>query len=549
MHGSRVTMAGWASDSRRSLTLSTLDDSENVEVTLSKDSKDNPVEEEKSSCRGRRRKKNGKTIIAVLAIVAIISAGVAVGLFLYDKSLEEQTASSGNTSAPTASAPTTSAPTTSEPAKTPTSAPTKSRTLEPNNTPTTSAPTTSEPIKTPTRMPTNDSSFSAVVLDPNQGLGRGEFVSSPSGQYQLGLSDTSGNLELIDTQSSSIVWHANITGGYRCYMQGDGNCIIRDESGKPLWSTKTSNNDNSQLILDDGGMVGVLYASSYVWIQGIPRGTYTGPPSKSDITFPIRAAFYYNWYPETWKVSSGAQARFVPDTFGYYNSADPVVVEAHIDQFEYGNIELGIISWWGESKYNERSRISLLQNMTTSLRSGIKWSVYYEEYDMIKTEEDIREDLAHLKKWFTWHPTWAHIDGKPVIFVYHNEGCDNVERWMRATNGEWHVVLKLFYDFEDCPLQPDSWHQYAPARDVVSYEGHSFSISPGFWYAGESGPLLPRVNKASWCQNVQDMVDSGDPWQLITTFNEAGEGSSIEPSAEWASDSGYGYYLDCLHLN
>jgi hypothetical protein len=289
-----------------------------------------------------------------------------------------------------------------------------------------------------------------------------------------------------------------------------------------------------------------LYASSYVWIQGIPRGTYTGPPSKSDITFPIRAAFYYNWYPETWKVSSGAQAIFVPDTLGFYNSADPVVVETHIDQFEYGNIELGIISWWGESKYNERSRISLLQNMTTSLRSGIKWSVYYEEYDMIKTEEDIREDLAHLKKWFTWHPTWAHIDGKPVIFVYHNEGCDNVERWMRATNGEWHAVLKLFYGFEDCPLQPDSWHQYAPARDVMSYEGHSFSISPGFWKAGES-VRLPRVSKTSWCQNVQDMVDSGDPWQLITTFNEAGEGSTIEPSAEWASDSGYGYYLDCLH--
>lgn len=45
------------------------------------------------------------------------------------------------------------------------------------------------------------------------------------------------------------------------------------------------------------------------------------------------------------------------------------------------------------------------------------------------------------------------------------------------------------------------------------------------------------------------MVASGAPFQLITTFNEWGEGTSIESASEWASASGFGTYLDILHAN
>ena len=45
------------------------------------------------------------------------------------------------------------------------------------------------------------------------------------------------------------------------------------------------------------------------------------------------------------------------------------------------------------------------------------------------------------------------------------------------------------------------------------------------------------------------MVASGEPWQLVTTFNEWGEGTSVESAVEWASASGYGQYMDVLHNN
>lgn len=161
---------------------------------------------------------------------------------------------------------------------------------------------------------------------------------------------------------------------------------------------------------------------------------------------------------------------------------------------------------------------------------------------------ELRADLEYLKKWFVWHPTWAIVNGKPLIYIWNESDCEVVQRWMEASNGEWYVIPKLFSNYEDCAVQPDSWHQYGPASAYAQFEGHSVSISPGFWHAADLTARLPRLSESAWCENVQRMVDSGEPWQLITTFNEAGEGTAIEAtSRHWPSESGYGYYLDCLH--
>ena len=42
---------------------------------------------------------------------------------------------------------------------------------------------------------------------------------------------------------------------------------------------------------------------------------------------------------------------------------------------------------------------------------------------------------------------------------------------------------------------------------------------------------------------------SAAAFKLVTTFNEWGEGSSVESATQWASSSGYGTYLDALHAS
>jgi hypothetical protein len=96
--------------------------------------------------------------------------------------------------------------------------------------------------------------------------------------------------------------------------------------------------------------------------------------------------------------------------------------------------------------------------------SSIKWTVYYEkEKERDHSVSKIVSDLNYLKKWFAWHPTFAHKDGKPVIFVWNEGNCDVATRWQAAAReAGWYVVLKLFTKFWQCPdfAKIDSWHQY-----------------------------------------------------------------------------------------
>lgn len=101
---------------------------------------------------------------------------------------------------------------------------------------------------------------------------------------------------------------------------------------------------------------------------------------------------------------------------------------------------------------------------TRRLKSSLKWTVYYEaEEDFNFSVSRIVEDLNYLKKWFAWHPTFAHKDGKPVIFVWNEGDCDVAARWSAAAKqAGWYVVLKLFRKYNECPKfnEIDSWHQY-----------------------------------------------------------------------------------------
>jgi Glycosyl hydrolase family 99 len=333
------------------------------------------------------------------------------------------------------------------------------------------------------------------------------------------------------------------------FQQTDGNLVIRDTRSKLVWTTQTSHNDGSRLVIDDGGRLSVIRGETVIWMQGLPRGTYDGP-SSPDLQYPLRGTFYYPWYPETWGVN-GRTAKFIPDS-GLYSSDDPAIVEEHIDALEYAHVDVSIASWWGPGTNQDLARLNLLMDKTIELNSQIKWTVYYEiEHTENPAIDKIHDDLDYLRTWLAWHPAWAHIDGKPVIFVYNDSGgCDIVQRWMDAAQGEWYVVMKLIPRFRFCKVQPSHWHQYGPSNEYIHTFGASASISPGFWRADKAKPNLARLSKARFCENAQKMVRTGEDWQLITTFNEAGEGTLVEASSpNWGSDTKYGYYLDCLHSN
>lgn len=151
------------------------------------------------------------------------------------------------------------------------------------------------------------------------------------------------------------------------------------------------------------------------------------------------------------------------------------------------------------------------------------------------------------------------------VFVYNAddptqaEGCDTVNRWIAARsslksqyNQIVYIDLKVFPGYATCPgaSAVDGWHQYGPAsatHDFTSAPGDgSYSISPGYWKSGASygtAPFLLR-DRTRWQSAVASMQASDAEWQLITTFNEWGEGTAIESSSGCRNTAPSGTYCD-----
>ncbi len=269
--------------------------------------------------------------------------------------------------------------------------------------------------------------------------------------------------------------------------------------------------------------------------------------STPTVGFPIRAAFYYPWFPEAWNQQGINPFTHYNPLLGFYDSSSINIVHQHIQEMLYGGITVGISSWWGQGTPTDSRVRELLE---TASGSGFRWALYYEKEGIGNpTPTEISNDLTFIRDSYSFDPSYLKIDGRFVVFVYGepNDDCGMADRWKQGNTVNAYIVLKVFAKYMNCPNQPDGWHQYSPA-DAAVIRSLSYTISPGFWKQGEETARLPRdLNR--WNSDILAMIASGARFQLITTFNEWGEGTAVEPAKEWSSPSGYGAFLDALHTN
>ncbi|MFL5759805.1 MAG: hypothetical protein ACJ789_08700 [Thermomicrobiales bacterium] len=292
----------------------------------------------------------------------------------------------------------------------------------------------------------------------------------------------------------------------------------------------------------------VVYAAANASTPTITPTPTLPPLAGESLTLPIRAAFYYAWFPESWKESGFNPFTNYNPSLGFYDSSAPALIANHIAAMQYGGIQAGIASWWGIGKSTDTRMPALLAG---AAGTGFKWGIYYEEEARgTPTIQKITSDLMYIRNNYANDPSYLRVNGKFVVFVYldASDNCTTVDRWKQANTVGAYIDLMIFPGFRTCESQPDQWHNYAPAVADDRRTGYSYGISPGFWKKGEANPRRPR-NIASWNQSVQAMIKSGEPWQLVLTFNEWGEGTAVESATEWESLSGYGYFLDALHSN
>jgi hypothetical protein len=261
--------------------------------------------------------------------------------------------------------------------------------------------------------------------------------------------------------------------------------------------------------------------------------------------FPIRAAFFYDWFPEAWRQQGLDPFTHYTPSRGFYNSGKRSVIAGQIAAMRYAHLDAAIVSWWGPGTPTDRR----LPKLLSAAPRNFHWAVYDErEGQSNPTPAAIRRDLLYLRKRAASRTGYLRIGGRFVVFVYaqQSDGCDMAQRWEAANTVGAYVVLKVFPGYRACTAQPDGWHQYSPATAEDDQHPYSFSISPGFFKATETTPRLAR-DPAAWAKAARDMVASRARFQLVTTFNEWGEGTAVESARQWQSGSGFGSYLDTLH--
>lgn len=295
-------------------------------------------------------------------------------------------------------------------------------------------------------------------------------------------------------------------------------------------------------------LCGLCVAGVGLWLAAIHGAPAARVSHSAQPKLPLRAAFYYPWYPQTWTVG-GQHPHYTP-SLGYYNSTSRSIILRHIRAMRWARIQAGIVSWWGRGSLTD-TRLRRLLRVTAQLHSPFRWSIYYEaEAQGDPSIGQLRADLTYIRDNYGNLPAFLRVNGRFVVFVYADggDGCGMVDRWKQANTVGAYVVLKVFPGYRNCAGQPAGWHQYAPVGPANSQGGYSYSISPGFWKADEGAPRLAR-DLARWRRDVRRMATSRARFQLVTTFNEWGEGTAAESAREWATRSGYGAYLDILHWN
>jgi hypothetical protein len=323
-----------------------------------------------------------------------------------------------------------------------------------------------------------------------------------------------------------------------------------NSNGSPMISDLSQANRLESQVLNAAVSQNVSFAQSV--LEGPVLNANTSASSSvisneiTSLAIPIRAAFYYPWFPEAWNQQGIDPFTNYNPTLGFYDLSNPQIIKTQIDAMLYAHIEAGIASWWGQGTNTDNRMPALL---SATVNNVFKWSIYYEpEGQGNPSESTITSDLTYIQDHYGNDPGFLRIDNRFVVFVYADatDGCDMADRWHVANTMNAYIVLKVFPGYLSCPNQPDGWHQYAPANALDSQGQYSFTISPGFWKAGETTPRLIR-DLSVWRQSIREMIDSGADFQLITTFNEWGEGTSVESADQWATSSGNGAYLDALH--
>lgn len=246
---------------------------------------------------------------------------------------------------------------------------------------------------------------------------------------------------------------------------------------------------------------------------------------------------------------------------GPYDSRDPAVIEYHLLLMKYAGVDAVLLDWYGtHSVYDYRPNLTNANALIDRVDDvGLDYGIVYEEYTASNVGDRsaataiaaAREDVAYLQEEYFPDDAYLRVDGAPLLMTFGPRYFQQGSQWTQifAPLEEEVTFLPLWghtHRVGDAADGAFSWIDFTPSLQNLEgfYRGRAAdemtvgSAYPRFhdFYeeggTGESYGYVPSHDGETLQRTLALAQEHGLSYLQLATWNDFGEGTVIEPTAE-----------------
>jgi hypothetical protein len=245
---------------------------------------------------------------------------------------------------------------------------------------------------------------------------------------------------------------------------------------------------------------------------------------------------------------------------GPYDSGDPDVIEYHALLMKLAGIDGVVLDWYGTADLFDYASIHRHASafVDQAKKSGLQIAVCYEDRTIAKLVEagqlKSSERVEHAKREIDWlrknwfrEPAYLKFGDRPVLLSFGRDGLTD-EEWQRVLDAMPGPLLYLSEHSRRVPAagafdwpvpQAGTKAQAAFYRDAKGWSTSMAVAFPRFHdiyqqaKVHKSWGTIDDNDGKTFVTTLEAALKSGLPLVQICTWNDWGEGTAIEPSADF----------------
>jgi hypothetical protein len=280
---------------------------------------------------------------------------------------------------------------------------------------------------------------------------------------------------------------------------------------------------------------------------------------------PFSAVWGWHWTmcsfdPDGKKGGPATLASHYRPLIGPYDSGDPDVLEYHTLLMKLAGIDGVVIDWYGTVDYldyalNHRNCTSFIEQAT---KIGLEFAICYEDQTIPKLVaagrleagkrvEYARRELTWVRENWYAKNSYLKLGGRPILLSFGQDGLSDSE-WDQLVHGgpgafiylSEHTRRQAAAGAFDWPIPRIGPKAQVEFNEKATYWPAGMAVAyPRFHDIYEQAKVHPSWGKIdddhgkTFVATLEKAIRSGLPFVQISTWNDWGEGTMIEPSVEF----------------